>query len=636
MGEEAPSVPGKRLSDQWDSQLFEDIANRQRHALARLEKTNEMLEHFFQLSSTRIEPIRKELLSYVQILTEMKRNLDFIYNRLRSRTTMVQGAIPTMVITATAVTFIFLKECCLSVPLPKPFIQRHLSSIGLNATNKAAYHYLKRYGYLNVAADGSTTDVQFAEALKLFQRIASLPVTGVLCAKTIERMSRPRCRAPDVYLSGNEQLNKNRRKRYVVEGRSFVNKFSTFKSRQAFAGSYWASSNLTYSISRYSTSSDPVSIEDAVKKAFRVWEQHSLLRFKQVPSRTANIDIAFVKKMHGDGEPFDGRGGILAHAFFPQYGGSIHFDDDEAWNPGPAKGLDLYAVAAHEIGHSLGLKHSMNSNALMAPFYQSHVSNEIRLHSDDVDALHYLYGSPAGKQLSSLPPGDEIIWPSNKVTDEGNEYFNQQPNSLLNKIDICKNAVLDTITVIGNGSTYAFQGKWYWRLNQLSYDEGYPRRIADDWDGLPDNLDAAVTDKLGNTYFFKEDKYWQYDAEGKAAANNPKNISSAFPDTPENLDAAMIWAYDQRFYFFKGKFFWQHLTSSKRALWPRLIKTISSNFTSKIDAAFTWTNGKNYIFAGPYYYRLSGWRVMKVLPGYPRSTGEWWFGCNDGKSIEEP
>ncbi|KFD69633.1 hypothetical protein M514_01999 [Trichuris suis] len=489
---------------------------------------------------------------------------------------MVQGAIPTMVITATAVTFIFLKECCLSVPLPKPFIQRHLSSIGLNATNKAAYHYLKRYGYLNVAADGSTTDVQFAEALKLFQRIASLPVTG----------------------------------------------------------SYWASSNLTYSISRYSTSSDPVSIEDAVKKAFRVWEQHSLLRFKQVPSRTANIDIAFVKKMHGDGEPFDGRGGILAHAFFPQYGGSIHFDDDEAWNPGPAKGLDLYAVAAHEIGHSLGLKHSMNSNALMAPFYQSHVSNEIRLHSDDVDALHYLYGSPAGKQLSSLPPGDEIIWPSNKVTDEGNEYFNQQPNSLLNKIDICKNAVLDTITVIGNGSTYAFQGKWYWRLNQLSYDEGYPRRIADDWDGLPDNLDAAVTDKLGNTYFFKEDKYWQYDAEGKAAANNPKNISSAFPDTPENLDAAMIWAYDQRFYFFKGSV--EDVTIPKRALWPRLIKTISSNFTSKIDAAFTWTNGKNYIFAGPYYYRLSGWRVMKVLPGYPRSTGEWWFGCNDGKSIEEP
>uniref|UniRef100_A0A5S6QCT6 ZnMc domain-containing protein n=1 Tax=Trichuris muris TaxID=70415 RepID=A0A5S6QCT6_TRIMR len=517
-----------------------------------------------------------------------------------------------------ALTIIFLKECCLSIPLPMPIIQRHLSNVDLKATYKAAHRYLKRYGYLNVDADGSVTDEQFTEALRLFQKVASLPVTGVLCARTIEKMLQPRCHEADLEPSDDGKAKKSRRKRYVVEG------------------SYWSSSNLTYSISRYSTTADPTSIDDAVRRAFRVWEQHSLLRFKKAPFRMANIDIAFVRRTHGDGEPFDGRGGILAHAFFPQYGGSIHFDDDEAWNPGPAKGLDLYAVAAHEIGHSLGLKHSKNSEALMAPFYQSHTSNEISLHSDDVDALHYLYGSPAEEPSAIWSPTDEVIWPSNKVTDEGNEYFNQQPNSLVNKVDICANPVLDAITVIGNGSTYAFQGEWYWRLNHLSYDDGYPRRISEDWDGLPGNIDAAVTDRLGNTYFFKEDKYWQYDADGRAAVGNPKDISSTFPDTPENLDAAMVWTYDQRFYFFKGKFFWQHLNSSRQAVWPRLIKTISSNFSSRVDAAFTWTNGKNYLFAGPYYYRISGWRVMKAVPGYPRSTGEWWFGCSDGKSIEEP
>ncbi|GLG92232.1 Matrix metalloproteinase-2, partial [Gryllus bimaculatus] len=107
-----------------------------------------------------------------------------------------------------------------------------------------------------------------------------------------------------------------------------------------------------------------------------------------------DLDVRFERGAHGHCDDFDGRGGTLAHAYYPRFGGDAHFDADEHWTLGEYRGTNFFQVAVHEFGHSLGLRHSDDPDAVMAPVYRGY-DPYFELHQDDIDAIQDLYGAPS-------------------------------------------------------------------------------------------------------------------------------------------------------------------------------------------------------------------------------------------------
>ncbi|KAK3223237.1 hypothetical protein Dsin_010262 [Dipteronia sinensis] len=233
--------------------------------------------------------------------------------------------------------------------------------------------YFQNFGYITESPLNFTDafDDMLESAIKTYQKNFNLEPTGQLDNKTIQQILRPRCGNPDI-VNGTTTMNSGHPESHNTSLFHSVAHYSFFPGRPR-----WPSNRRT--LSRWSTVTQ--------------------LNFTQSESyRTADIRIAFASGDHGDGEPFDGVLGTLAHAFSPP-SGFFHLDNDENWviegvtNPlTTMSAVDLESVAVHEIGHLLGLGHSSVEESIMFPTISSG-TRKVELASDDIEGIQTLYGS---------------------------------------------------------------------------------------------------------------------------------------------------------------------------------------------------------------------------------------------------
>ncbi|KAK2642963.1 hypothetical protein Ddye_024726 [Dipteronia dyeriana] len=221
--------------------------------------------------------------------------------------------------------------------------------------------YLQKFGYLSYH-DKSSSSVNYDDddffdeklefAIKTYQINFNLNPTGFLDSETIIMMSRPRCGVSD---HGNPK---------------------------------WPSSKtiITYAFQP----GDPIDASEPIRQALIEWNKYTSFAYEKINDiNTADIKIGFYRGDRGDGNPFDGRGHTLAHAF-SLTDSRLHYDVDEKWvNSAVAGGADLMTIGLHELGHVLGLAHSTVETAIMYPIVP--IGRTKGLDADDIQGIQALY-----------------------------------------------------------------------------------------------------------------------------------------------------------------------------------------------------------------------------------------------------
>lgn len=488
-----------------------------------------------------------------------------------------------------------------------------------DTTNVNVDKFLEHYGYLAGLGDkGSTihSPEGIEEAIKQFQKFNGMEVTGQIDMNVIQKMKQPRCGVPDVpYDSPGKPL------AFYAPGYKWDQKVISWKPTIY-------SSQLPESTQRY-----------AFESAFKRWSDVTPLKFEYTYG-TPDIEIKFGRGDHGDGSgnSFDGRGRVLAHAYYPK-DGDTHFDDDEKWTFRSTNndGTDLEIVAAHEFGHALGLGHSSNKDSLMAPYYKPPIAGW-KLHSDDISGIQSLYGPPNRAATSipttakPTPPGVNTSTRTTSTTTAPTKP--QQPSTPRNTNPVICNTEFDAITLGLDGFAYAFRQGNVYKLNDSGLQSGYPRKTSDVFPRAPDSPDAAFhVATLNHVYIIKGKLVWRY-TNFELDADYPKEVKNYPVDYRVNFAVTIKnhWGEEQ-IYLFGDTVFWEFNKYTEDLVrgYQLSISSYWRDIPTAANAGIQWTDTYIYIFKGLEYTKIDP-RTRRGVKGYPKNTAAAWLGGSCGSS----
>ncbi|KAL4657327.1 collagenase 3-like [Arapaima gigas] len=454
-----------------------------------------------------------------------------------------------------------------------------------------AEEYLSQF-YTRTAKSRSASLDHFATRLESMQNFFGLEVTGKLDSNTLEVMKKPRC------------------------GVSDVSNYEHFNGKPK-----WNKSIITYRITEYTLDLSPRQVDATIAQAFKLYSEVIPLDFKQIFNGTADIMILFKGRYHGDYYPFDGPGGVLAHANSPgpNQGGDTHFDEDEQWTLGQT-GINLLLVAAHEFGHALGLDHSRDPNALMYPTYRYVDTRRYTLPQDDRRGVQALYGvrTPTVNPDPKPKPNPPKPGPQPEPT----------PNP---KSERCsRDLVFDAVTSIrrelyffkngrDNGNTFLY----YWKKSGLFNGVQF-KSIQSTWPSIS-SVDAAYENTHEDVAYFFQGKHFWATKGTTMQLGYPKPISNlGFPSWVRAIDSAVYEASTRKTLFFVKNMYWSY-NEAKRKMdrgFPRYIMTDFPGIGARVDAAFQ-NYGYLYFSEGPrqteYIFRSK--KIKRVFLNYG------WLNC---------